>query len=142
MAAAIESAAACLVTRRLRLLLPASPTHAARPRAQCELPGGPERLLVRRSVGQEPGVKYHRTNAPPEVSLPVPSAVRSRRWAVEECLELAEGDCGLDECEVRSWQGWHRHVTLGLLALAVVAAIRSRLPAQRRAKKGAAGWCV
>jgi hypothetical protein len=32
---------------------------------------------------------------------------------------MAEGDCGLDHYEVRSWKGWYRHVTLSLLARAV-----------------------
>jgi SRSO17 transposase len=64
--------------------------------------------------------------------------VAGSRWRVEECLELAKGECGLDEYEVRSWTGWHRHVTLSLFALAVVAVIRSRVPAPR-AKKGATG---
>ena len=45
----------------------------------------------------------------------------------------------MDEYEVRSWVGWHRHVTLSLFALAVVAVIRARMPAVRR-KKGATGW--
>ena len=62
--------------------------------------------------------------------------VAGSRWRVEECLELAKGDCGLDEYEVRSWTGWHRHVTLSLLALAVAAVIRSRVAATVRPKKG------
>lgn len=64
--------------------------------------------------------------------------VAGLRWRVEECLELSKGECGLDEYEVRSWIGWHRHVTLSLFALAVVAVIRSRVPTPRR-KKGATG---
>ncbi len=64
--------------------------------------------------------------------------VAGTRWRVEECLELATGECGLGEHEVRSWTGWHRHVTLRLLALAVVAVIRSRVPPPRR-KMGASG---
>ncbi|MFO0847574.1 MAG: hypothetical protein U0871_03295 [Gemmataceae bacterium] len=48
-------------------------------------------------------------------------------------------ECGLDEYEVRSWTGWHRHVTLSLLALAVVAAIRARLPSPAKREKGASG---
>jgi SRSO17 transposase len=63
----------------------------------------------------------------------VPEAV-----TFEECFELAKGECGLDQYEVRSWAGWHRHVTLSMFALAVVAVIRSRVPAPRR-KKGATG---
>lgn len=52
--------------------------------------------------------------------------VAGRRWAVEECIERAKGECGLDEYEVRGWVGWHRHVTLSLLALAVLAIVRVR----------------
>ena len=62
--------------------------------------------------------------------------VAGTRWRVEECLELAKGDCGLDEYEVRGWTGWHRHVTLSLFALAVVAAIRSRVVPPRPKKRG------
>jgi SRSO17 transposase len=54
-------------------------------------------------------------------------------------LELAKGDCGLDEYEVRSWVGWHRHVTLSLFALAVLSAIRSRAARPSRRKKGDRG---
>ena len=51
------------------------------------------------------------------------------RWSIEECFEITKGDCGLDHYEVRGWVGWHRHVTLSLFALAVVAVIRSRVVA-------------
>jgi SRSO17 transposase len=49
---------------------------------------------------------------------------------------LAEGDCGLDEYEVRSWTGWHRHTVLSLFALAVVAVIRSHVSQTKRRKRG------
>jgi hypothetical protein len=64
---------------------------------------------------------------------------RHHGCAIEECFELAKGDCGLDEYEVRSWVGWYRHVTLSLLALAVVAAIRVTAGPADRPKKGARG---
>jgi SRSO17 transposase len=66
--------------------------------------------------------------------------VAGMRWRVEECLELGKGECGLDEYEVRSWVGWHRHVTLSLFALAVVAVICARVSPTRE-KKGATNWC-
>ena len=73
------------------------------------------------------------------VGLPTPLHLRRHHaCAIEDLFELGKGDCGLDEYEVRSWTGWHRHVTLSLFALAVVAVIRSRVPAPRR-KKGARG---
>lgn len=34
------------------------------------------------------------------------------RWAVEDCFEAAKNKVGLDQYEVRSWHGWHRHMTL------------------------------
>lgn len=39
------------------------------------------------------------------------------RHYIEETLELAKGDAGLAHYEVRSWIGWHHHMTLTLLAL-------------------------
>jgi len=65
--------------------------------------------------------------------------VAGTRWAIEDLFELAKCDCGLDEYEVRSWVGWHRHVTLSLFALAVLAAIRSRVVDRGRRKKGRRG---
>jgi SRSO17 transposase len=49
------------------------------------LPGPHERLLVRRSLGQEPELKYHRSNAPAEASLLKLAQVRATRWPIETC---------------------------------------------------------
>ncbi len=43
--------------------------------------------------------------------------VGSCRHGVEQALEMAKGDVGLDEYEVRSWVGWHHHMTLTIMAL-------------------------
>lgn len=48
------------------------------------------------------------------------------RWAVEDTFKLAKGQVGLDHYEVRSWQGWHRHITLALWALAILTAETAR----------------
>jgi SRSO17 transposase len=45
-------------------------------------------------------------------------------WAIEACIEAAKGEVGLDQYEVRRWDGWHRHVTLCLLAHAFLAVTR------------------
>ncbi len=96
-------------------------------------------LVVRRHRERPQERAYYFARGPAATPATALIRVAGARWRVEECLELAKGDCGLDEYEVRSWVGWHRHVTLSLFALAVVAVIRSRLPAPR-GKKGAAGW--
>jgi SRSO17 transposase len=53
--------------------------------------------------------------------------VAGRRWLVEECFEAAKQEVGLADYEVRSWRGWHRHVTLAMLALALLAGLRAGL---------------
>jgi SRSO17 transposase len=97
-------------------------------------------LLIRRSVSDPAEVAYFACGGPPGTTLNDLVRVAGARWAVEECFELAKGDCGLDEYEVRSWVGWYRHVTLSLFALAVVAVIRSRVARPARPKKGDRGW--
>jgi SRSO17 transposase len=103
------------------------------------LPGPRERLLVRRSLGQEPELKYHRSNAPAEVPLLKLAEVRSTRWTIEEDIKSAKGECGLDEYETRGWVGWHHHTTLSLLALAFLVLQRVRLGEKRAADERARG---
>jgi SRSO17 transposase len=95
-------------------------------------------LLLRRSVSAPTEVAYFACGGPPNTTLRQLVLVAGARWAIEDLFELGKGDGGLDEYEVRSWTGWHRHVTLSLFALAVLVVIRSRLPPPRR-KKGASG---
>jgi hypothetical protein len=46
------------------------------------------------------------------------------RWQVEEAFELAKQQVGLDEYEVRHWQGWYRHMTLAMFALAFLTVVK------------------
>jgi len=52
-------------------------------------------------------------------------AAEGRRWAIEDGFETAtKNKLGLDHNETRSWHGWHRHVSLVMLAFAMLAVIR------------------
>ena len=53
--------------------------------------------------------------------------VAGTRWAIEECFEEAKGEVGLDQYEVRRWDGWYRHITLAMLAHAYLTVIRHRV---------------
>jgi ABC-type spermidine/putrescine transport system permease subunit I len=57
--------------------------------------------------------------------MPLAALVRAAgaRWAVEESFQAAKGQVGLDHYQVRSFDGWHRHITLAMLALAYLAVI-------------------
>lgn len=78
------------------------------------LPGRACWLLLRRNLdGSEP--RYDLSNAPEDTPLLTLAQVAAARWVIETEFETAKGETGLDEYEVRSWQGWHHHITLALL---------------------------
>jgi SRSO17 transposase len=66
--------------------------------------------------GSEP--RYFFARAPEETPLTTLAWVAAARWPIETELETDKSDIGLDEYEVRSWAGWHHHITLCLLASA------------------------
>ena len=76
-----------------------------------------EILVITKSMDVIPVLKYHLTNADPRLSLGNLVQVARRRWKVEDCFERAKGEVGMDQYEVRSWEGSHHHMTLSLLAL-------------------------
>jgi SRSO17 transposase len=91
-----------------------------------EQEGWKHTLLVRRSVEAKPEYAFYFTYAPSEKSaLKTLVAVAGQRGAVESAFEMAKGECGLDHYEVRHWQGWYRHITLSMVALAVLTVLRA-----------------
>ena len=92
-------------------------------------------FLVRRSLSDPDDLAYFFTNAPKRTPLKTIVRIAGSRWAIEECFEQAKQEVGLDEYEVRSWIGWHRHITLAMLAHATLSVIRSQAVSQP-AKKG------
>lgn len=81
-------------------------------------------LLIRRSLKEPDKLAFYLTLAPASTSLEALVRVAGTRWAVEACFEAAKGEVGLDQYEVRSWAGWHRHITLAMLAHAYLAVVR------------------
>jgi SRSO17 transposase len=81
-------------------------------------------LLIRRSLKEPDKLAFYLTLAPVSTSLEALVRVAGTRWAVEACFEAAKGEVGLDQYEVRSWPGWHRHITLAMLAHAYLAVVR------------------
>jgi len=91
-----------------------------------EREGWEHALLVRRSLEAEPEYAFYFTYARKERSvLKTLVQVAGQRWAIESAFQMAKGECGLDQYQVRNWQGWYRHITLSMLALAVLAVLRA-----------------
>lgn len=97
----------------------------------------PERLLFKRSLGQDAELKYQRSNAPQSVPLKKLAEVGGGRWRVEQDFQCAKGECGLDEYETRGWTGWHHHTALSLLALWFLTLQQVRLGGKTSAAHGA-----
>src|SRR3954449_11709175 len=80
-------------------------------------------LLVRRSIA-DGELAFFSTRCPAGTEIATLVEVEGRRWAIEDGFETAKNELGLDHNETRSWHGWHRHVSLVMLAFAMLAVIR------------------
>ncbi len=98
-------------------------------------------LLVRRSIADPADLAYFVVFGPATARLIDLARVAGRRWIVEECFGAAKQEVGLADYEVRSWHGWHRHVTLAMLALAFLAALRAGLNAAKGGERAAISSC-
>jgi SRSO17 transposase len=92
--------------------------------SQGAAPGWRMGLLIRRSPAKPDALAYYLTHAPDDTTLAGLVRVAGTRWAIESCFEAAKGEVGLDDYEARSWTGWHRHITLAMLAHAYLAVLR------------------
>jgi SRSO17 transposase len=95
-------------------------------------PGPPSWLLIRRSLGAEPEVKYYVSNADAETPLSMLALVACTRCRVEEFFEDCKSFLGMTQYETRSWVGWHHHMTLVGLAHLFVTLARKRLQKKLR----------
>jgi SRSO17 transposase len=89
-----------------------------------QLPGPDVWLLARRSLSDPKQIAYYLAYAPVKTSLQTLAYVASQRYTVEQCIEEAKGETGLDEYEVRFWHSWYRHITLSMMAHAWLASIQ------------------
>jgi SRSO17 transposase len=81
-------------------------------------------LLVRKGPDDREELAYYIAAGPARTTLGRLARTAGARWAIEGAFESAKQEVGLADYEVRNWAGWHRHITLALLAHAVLAAVR------------------
>ena len=93
-------------------------------------PGRGHWLLARRSLADPADIDYYACYGPSRTGTAGLARIAGSRWHIEECLQLAKGEAGLDQYQVRTWRAWHAHVTLSMLALAWLAA--SKAQAEKR----------
>jgi SRSO17 transposase len=82
-------------------------------------------LLIRRTLA-EGALAFFSSWCPAGTGIARLVEAEGHRWAIEDGFETAKNELGLDHNETRSWHGWHRHVSLVMLAFAMLAATRRR----------------
>ncbi|MCA1682271.1 MAG: IS701 family transposase [Actinobacteria bacterium] len=71
--------------------------------------------LIRRSIDDGELAFYHCHN-PHHAGFGELVGVAGARWPIEECFGSGKNEVGLDHYQVRTWDAWHRHITLAILA--------------------------
>ena len=89
------------------------------------LPGPAVWLVLRRSV-TDGELKTYLCNAPADVPHQRLVRTSGMRWPIETCFEVSKQELGMGDYEVRSWRGWHHHMTLVILALAFLVRLTGR----------------
>jgi SRSO17 transposase len=95
-------------------------------------PGPDIWLVFRRSLEPEPELKAYLSNAP--AGTPEAEFVRlaGLRWPIETAIEECKDGLGMDHYEVRTWLGWHHHMTMCLLAHHFLVLSQKRLKKTRQ----------
>ena len=85
------------------------------------VPEGFKRVILERRKGSDPSeTKAYLAYAPKDTPAQKLVEVAGTRWTVETCFKETKGEVGLDHYEVRSYNGWYRHITFALIAHALL----------------------
>jgi SRSO17 transposase len=87
--------------------------------------GGGHQYVFRRNIADGELAFFHCYNPRGEGMTELVRVIGSR-WPIEECFEAAKNEAGLDNYQVRLYHAWYRHITLAMLALAFLAAMRHK----------------
>lgn len=88
---------------------------------------GPDVWLVLRWNPETGELKTYLSNAPGDTSLATLVRMSGMRWPIETCFETGKQLLGMGDYEVRSWRGWHHHMTLVILAHFFLVRLQGRM---------------
>jgi SRSO17 transposase len=75
-------------------------------------------LVIRRNLS-DGGLALFTTSCPTGTGMDALVQIERQRWAIENSFETTKNELGFDHNETQSWHGWHRHVSLAILAFAM-----------------------
>ena len=82
-------------------------------------------MLVRRSKTDPSELRAYICFGPADTPDSKFVEVAGTRWTVETCFAESKSEAGLDQYEVRSYNGWYKHITLSCVALALITVLSS-----------------
>jgi SRSO17 transposase len=97
------------------------------PRSESCKTGKARYLLLRRNIDDPKDIAYHTVYSPITATMEEIVRVAGQRWPIEECFQIGKGETGLDHYEVRTYKGWHRHITLSMLAMLILLTAQIRI---------------
>lgn len=95
------------------------------------LPGPEVWVIFRRSLGPDPELKIYLCNAPAGTAQTEFVRIAGMRWPIETVIEESKSGLGMDHYEVRTWLGWHHHMTMCILAHHFLVRTQQRLKKTR-----------
>jgi len=91
------------------------------------LPGPEVWLILRRSLDEQPDLKTYVSNAPADTAHTELVRMAGMRWPVETAIEDGKDGLGMNDYVVRTWLGWHHHMTECILAHHYLVRVQKRL---------------
>lgn len=91
------------------------------------LPGPEVWVILRRGLGEKAGLKIYLSNAPADTPHRELVRVAGMRWPIETAIEEGKDGLGMDDYMVRTWLGWHHHITECILAHHFLVRVQKRL---------------
>jgi SRSO17 transposase len=98
------------------LLLPMNPGNVE---------GYKRSLLIRRSKTDPEDLRSYICFAPTDTQSQKLVKVAGSRWTVETCFKETKSEVGMDQYEVRSYDGWYKHITFACMAIALITVLSS-----------------
>jgi hypothetical protein len=81
-------------------------------------------LIVRREVESPCEIKYSLSNGPESTTTERLAYQQGQRYWVEQALRNAKSEVGMDDYQLRKWQGWHHHMAMVMLAMLFMFEVR------------------
>lgn len=83
-------------------------------------------MLIRRSKSSQGELKAYICFAPLDIPRKKLVETAGTRWTVETCFKESKSEAGLDQYEVRSYDGWNKHIILACFAIAFLTVLSGK----------------